>query len=161
MIDKRKHEVVDCLRQGLSSMNQRLKMAMKGCTKRLACVRSATSPYASVFNSQNLTTCTPPPSPPTNAITISGFETQISSGCHQRFLQTQSTPDLPRLIKQSNTVVEERPADANEMLDEMTTTYFKRPLPPNLISFTSEEGKQLFREALADKTLENYFDLAG
>lgn len=39
-------------------------------------------------------------------------------------------------------------------------SFHKRPLPPNLIALSSKRGKQLFREAFDDGTLESYFSLA-
>ena len=39
-------------------------------------------------------------------------------------------------------------------------TYHKRPLPLNLISLSSTEGKVLFREALLDGTMESFFPLS-
>jgi glutathione gamma-glutamylcysteinyltransferase len=36
---------------------------------------------------------------------------------------------------------------------------YRRPLPEAQVSFSSEEGRQLFREALADGTLEGFFPL--
>ncbi len=40
------------------------------------------------------------------------------------------------------------------------TTFYKRDLPPNCISFAGTEGRHLFREALAAGTMECYFALA-
>ena len=40
------------------------------------------------------------------------------------------------------------------------TTFYKRELPPNCVSFAGKEGRQLFGEALAAGTLECYFALA-
>lgn len=39
-------------------------------------------------------------------------------------------------------------------------TFYKRPLPPSCIAFTSKEGKRLFAKALAEDNLESYFLLA-
>lgn len=39
-------------------------------------------------------------------------------------------------------------------------SFHKRPLPPNLVALSSKKGKQLFREAFDDGTLESYFPLA-
>ena len=39
-------------------------------------------------------------------------------------------------------------------------SFYKRPLPPGCIAFSSEEGRRLFREALAHGTMEGYFALA-
>jgi hypothetical protein len=41
----------------------------------------------------------------------------------------------------------------------MTETFYQRPLPSNLIAFASKEGKQIFQEALLDKTLDGFFPL--
>lgn len=38
-------------------------------------------------------------------------------------------------------------------------TFYKRPLPKNLVSFSSKEGKILFKEAMIDGYMENYFSL--
>lgn len=38
--------------------------------------------------------------------------------------------------------------------------FYKRPLPPNLISFSSTEGKLLFKETLQTQYLESYWTLA-
>ncbi len=40
------------------------------------------------------------------------------------------------------------------------TTFYKRELPANCVSFAGKEGRQLFSEALAAGTLECYFALA-
>ena len=40
------------------------------------------------------------------------------------------------------------------------TTFYKRVLPDNLISFSSREGKDLFKSALMQGGMENYFKLA-
>jgi glutathione gamma-glutamylcysteinyltransferase len=37
---------------------------------------------------------------------------------------------------------------------------YRRPLPEQLVAFASPEGRALFREALTDGTMENYFGLA-
>lgn len=39
-------------------------------------------------------------------------------------------------------------------------SFYKRPLPPGCIAFSSEEGRTLFREALACGTMEGFFTLA-
>jgi glutathione gamma-glutamylcysteinyltransferase len=38
--------------------------------------------------------------------------------------------------------------------------FYRRPLPPPLVAFASDEGRALFREALAEGDLEGYFALA-
>lgn len=48
-----------------------------------------------------------------------------------------------------------------DQISQLTNTFFRRPLPDHLVSFTSSEGKVLFREALEKGMLENYFYLAG
>lgn len=48
-----------------------------------------------------------------------------------------------------------------DQISQLTKSFFRRPLPAHLISFTSKEGKELFKEALEEGTLENYFHLAG
>jgi hypothetical protein len=40
-------------------------------------------------------------------------------------------------------------------------SFYRRELPPNLVSFTSDEGKAIFREALAEGYMESYFSLVG
>jgi glutathione gamma-glutamylcysteinyltransferase len=42
----------------------------------------------------------------------------------------------------------------------MATTFHRRPLPDGLIAFAGVEGRALFREALANGTMEGYFALA-
>ena len=39
-------------------------------------------------------------------------------------------------------------------------SFYKRPLPPGCIAFSSEEGRRVFREALALGTMEGFFALA-
>ena len=39
-------------------------------------------------------------------------------------------------------------------------SFYRRPLPTSLVPFSSAEGRTLFREALADGTMEGYFPLA-
>ncbi|KAJ2299444.1 hypothetical protein IWW54_006486, partial [Coemansia sp. RSA 2705] len=41
------------------------------------------------------------------------------------------------------------------------TTFYRRSLPAHLVSFTSTDGRQLFKEALNDGFAEGYFNLAG
>lgn len=42
----------------------------------------------------------------------------------------------------------------------MTQTFYRRPLPNKLVPFAGPEGRKLFREALADGSLEGYFALS-
>lgn len=42
----------------------------------------------------------------------------------------------------------------------MTTTVYRRPLPADLVAFSSVEGKRLFREALDEGGMEGWFRLA-
>lgn len=42
----------------------------------------------------------------------------------------------------------------------MYTEFYRRPLPTELISFASETGRQIFREALAEGNMEGYFAIA-
>jgi glutathione gamma-glutamylcysteinyltransferase len=37
------------------------------------------------------------------------------------------------------------------------STFYRRPLPDSLVAFASAEGRRLFAEALADRTMESYF----
>ena len=39
-------------------------------------------------------------------------------------------------------------------------TVYKRPLSSQLISFSSQEGRQLFKEAMLDGYMQNYFPLS-
>ena len=39
--------------------------------------------------------------------------------------------------------------------------YYRRPLPDTCIDFSSELGKQIFSESLADGRMETYFKLAS
>jgi glutathione gamma-glutamylcysteinyltransferase len=41
-----------------------------------------------------------------------------------------------------------------------SSTFHKRPLPESLISLSSKNGKEIFREALASGGMESYFALA-
>lgn len=41
-----------------------------------------------------------------------------------------------------------------------TKSFYKRELPKNLVAFSSDKGKQLFKEALISGHMENYFQLA-
>ncbi len=43
---------------------------------------------------------------------------------------------------------------------EPTTSFYQRPLPADLVAFSSEAGRALFREALATGHLESFFALA-
>lgn len=43
----------------------------------------------------------------------------------------------------------------------LNRTFYRRPLPSNLISFESEGGRKMFKEAMAHGCAENYFSLAG
>jgi hypothetical protein len=40
-------------------------------------------------------------------------------------------------------------------------SFYRRDLPSLLVSFTSEEGKKIFREALDEGYMESYFSLVG
>ncbi|KAJ1902312.1 hypothetical protein LPJ66_000072 [Kickxella alabastrina] len=42
-----------------------------------------------------------------------------------------------------------------------TTSYYRRTLPENLVSFTSSDGRKLFKESLNEGYAEGYFNLAG
>ena len=42
----------------------------------------------------------------------------------------------------------------------MTETFYKRPLPTDLIPFASDQGRALFQQAMADGTMAGYFALA-
>jgi glutathione gamma-glutamylcysteinyltransferase len=46
------------------------------------------------------------------------------------------------------------------MLPSVTSTLYRRPLPADLVPFSSPEGKSLFREALAAGGMEGWFPLA-
>jgi glutathione gamma-glutamylcysteinyltransferase len=39
-------------------------------------------------------------------------------------------------------------------------SFYKRPLPPGCVAFSSAEGREIFREALAQGTMEGFFALA-
>jgi hypothetical protein len=43
---------------------------------------------------------------------------------------------------------------------ETISSFYKRPLPNHLIPFSSEQGKELFKEAIADGKMESYWTLA-
>lgn len=45
------------------------------------------------------------------------------------------------------------------MLSE--TSFYKRPLPAQCVSFSSDEGKRIFSAALAEGNMDTYFLLAG
>jgi glutathione gamma-glutamylcysteinyltransferase len=45
-------------------------------------------------------------------------------------------------------------------MDHVMTTLYRRPLPDGLVAFASEDGRVLFREALAAGTMEGFFPLA-
>ena len=51
------------------------------------------------------------------------------------------------------------PAENTQIINGSKTIY-KRPLPDDLISFSSKEGKQLFKEAMNEGYMENYFTLS-
>lgn len=48
---------------------------------------------------------------------------------------------------------------SNHLLDT-PASFFRRQLPGNLISFTSNEGKEIFREAIKEQFMESYFPLS-
>lgn len=117
--------------------------AMSSCGKRLGCnsrlVCEAAAARKSGTQSPLSTCCVRP----------NGLLTSASAG----------SVHCPNNGRTSNMVP--IPEDASQMISEMTTSYFRRPLPEHLISFTSTEGRAIFSEALAAGTLENYFDLVG
>jgi glutathione gamma-glutamylcysteinyltransferase len=43
----------------------------------------------------------------------------------------------------------------------MNQSFYRRPLPEICIDFSSIEGKQIFREAMASGHMENYFGIAA
>ena len=49
----------------------------------------------------------------------------------------------------------------SESPSQQRITFYRRELPDNLVSFTSDHGKRLFRESLAQGYAENYFHLVG
>jgi glutathione gamma-glutamylcysteinyltransferase len=48
----------------------------------------------------------------------------------------------------------------SEMRNSVINSFHKRLLPPNLIALSSSEGKKMFREALAEGSMESFFPLA-
>src|SRR5262245_20517380 len=42
----------------------------------------------------------------------------------------------------------------------MTATLYRRPLPEDLVAFSSPEGRRIFREALDAGTMEGWYELA-
>jgi hypothetical protein len=61
-----------------------------------------------------------------------------------------------------------RPASAVQVLSHYKdtpnteiTSFYRRELPSDLVSFTSYLGRLLFKEALDEGTVENYFSLVG
>lgn len=78
-------------------------------------------------------------------------------------LHNASAPELMQCRRDFPTGTQERQIE-EERLDQishLTRSFFRRPLPSHLVSFTSPEGKVLFKEALEKGTIENYFHLAG
>ncbi|KAL7753479.1 hypothetical protein RI367_001254 [Sorochytrium milnesiophthora] len=68
---------------------------------------------------------------------------------------------LPRHEEQQLPTRRDLRAIVNEQEQILKSTFYRRPLPSNLTSFTSPEGKRLFRESLNAGYSENYFALAG
>jgi hypothetical protein len=67
-------------------------------------------------------------------------------------------------LKSDSSAVEALPwmAQADDTMEERSEqdSIYKRPLSEKLVSFSSTEGKKLFREALNAGYMENYFPLA-
>ena len=55
------------------------------------------------------------------------------------------------------TAVVPPPCAVNE--SDQSPSFFRRPLPQHLVSFSSSEGKTIFREALADSYMESKYCL--
>jgi hypothetical protein len=51
------------------------------------------------------------------------------------------------------TAVVSPPCAVNDI--DQSPSFFRRPLPQHLVSFSSSEGKTIFREALADSYMES------
>ena len=47
------------------------------------------------------------------------------------------------------------------ILNKPSASFYKRPLPPKCISFTSKRGKEMFGNSLIEGNLESYFPLAS
>ncbi|KAJ1801247.1 hypothetical protein LPJ75_006447, partial [Coemansia sp. RSA 2598] len=52
-----------------------------------------------------------------------------------------------------------KPADVQK--PETEETFYRRQLPESLVSFTSPQGRKLFKESLNEGFAESYFNLAG
>jgi glutathione gamma-glutamylcysteinyltransferase len=60
----------------------------------------------------------------------------------------------------TSTMFPQLPKNLSEIGRPVVSSFHKRPLPPNLIALSSSEGKKLFREALAEGSMECFFPLA-
>jgi glutathione gamma-glutamylcysteinyltransferase len=54
----------------------------------------------------------------------------------------------------------EKPSKQSHVVNA-NPSFYRRPLPPDLIALTSPLGKEIFREALLEGNAENYFPLVG
>jgi glutathione gamma-glutamylcysteinyltransferase len=78
---------------------------------------------------------------------------------HSSSLQPQQT-EPPQTLIDSPGLGIKRPSGC-ETLTLSDVGFFKRPLPGHLIPFNSPVGREMFRAALEDGTLEPYFALCG
>lgn len=80
---------------------------------------------------------------------------------------TEFPPDVPVDQLGFNSTVEDftsaipSPTVGSTTANAVPTTFYRRPLPEHLISFTSIEGKRIFADSLQQKSAENYFPLVG
>lgn len=78
--------------------------------------------------------------------------TTVTTTTTTRRTPVKNVPPAPTKAQTASSVV------ASELLNR---TFYRRPLPPNLISFESDRGRRMFKEAMAAGFAENYFSLAG
>ncbi len=81
---------------------------------------------------------------------------------HQRTFSSSSFASAASSSPLSSSSSSPHPPQASESVLNTAPqpSFFRRPLPQHLISFTSEEGRHVFREALADRYMESFFPLS-
>jgi glutathione gamma-glutamylcysteinyltransferase len=108
---------------------------------------------------------------------IGGIYSDASETCHiQRKCFSTSTKcrfaspltdvaNRPKSVELSKTEKLPGITDKSAVVDDKSTlinrSFYRRSLPPHLVSFESPEGKQIFKRCLTHHTAEPYFHLAG
>lgn len=88
---------------------------------------------------------------------FSGFRSSLFL---DRFISSSSSFSSSSSSSSSSSLLDSLRSISPLSLPNAAPSFYKRELPPSLLSFTSHEGKRVFRQALHDGAMEAYFPLA-